>query len=94
MSPAHPTPTPELLRAIWREILELDVVDDEQSFFVHGGRSIDALRLVNRIRNVFGLDVTVRTVIEAPTVGLLVQALGTAPPAAPRPRLTEGPGAG
>ncbi|WP_441247683.1 acyl carrier protein [Kitasatospora sp. McL0602] len=88
MSPAHPTPTPELLREIWREILELDQVDDEASFFAHGGRSIDALRLINRIRSVFGLEITVRTVIEAPTVTRLTLALRQAPPTAPRPSLT------
>ncbi|WP_329570506.1 phosphopantetheine-binding protein [Kitasatospora sp. NBC_01266] len=94
MSPAHPTPTPELLREIWCEILELDQVDDEESFFTLSGRSIDAMRLVNRIRSAFGLEITVRTVIEAPTVTLLAQALRTAPPAEPRPSLTEGGGAG
>ncbi|MEU8925648.1 acyl carrier protein [Kitasatospora sp. NPDC048545] len=92
MSPAHPTPAPttELVRGIWCEVLELDRVDDEESFFALSGRSVDALRLVNRIRSVFGLAISVRTVIEAPTVSRLTEALRSAPPAPPRPSLTEG----
>ncbi|MEV7773832.1 phosphopantetheine-binding protein [Kitasatospora sp. NPDC086791] len=91
MSPAHPAPTPtrDLVRAIWCDILELDRVDDEESFFVLSGKSVDALRLVNRIRSVFGLAISVRTVIEAPTVARLTEALRSAPPAPARPSLTE-----
>ncbi|WP_030060865.1 phosphopantetheine-binding protein [Streptomyces novaecaesareae] len=89
MSPVHPAPTPDLLRAIWCELLGLDRVDDEASFFTLSGSSVDALRLVDRVRTAFGLAITVRTVIEAPTVALLAEALRSAPPAPARPSLTE-----
>ncbi|RKT12280.1 acyl carrier protein [Streptomyces sp. 1114.5] len=90
MSPAHPAPTPDLLRAIWCELLGLDRVDDEASFFTLSGSSVDALRLVDRVRTTFGLAISVRTVIEAPTVTQLVEALRQAPPAPTRPSLTQG----
>lgn len=87
MNPAHPAPTAQRLRAIWCEILGLDEVDDNASFFDLNGKSVDAIRLVNRIRADFGLAATVRTVIDAPTVARLVEALGTVPPAPARPSL-------
>lgn len=87
MSPAPPAPTAERLREIWCELLGLADVDDDASFFDLNGKSVDAIRLINRIRSDFGLAITVRTVIEAPTVARLVQALRTAPPAPDRPSL-------
>jgi len=81
MSSAPPTPTREQLRQIWCQLLELDLVGDDDNFFLLSGKSIDAVRLVNRIRSAFGLEVTIRTVFEAPTVAQLEAALRTAPPA-------------
>lgn len=87
MNPPHPAPTAERLREIWCEILGRDEVADDASFFDLNGKSVDAIRLINRIRSDFGLAVTVRTVIEAPTVTRLTEALRTAPQAAARPSL-------
>ncbi|WP_405749622.1 acyl carrier protein [Streptomyces sp. NBC_01411] len=87
MSP-YPAPTTEHLREIWHEILELDEIDDEASFFALSGKSIDAIRLVNRVRNVFGLEITVRTIFEAPTVIRLTESLRAMPSTPARPRLT------
>lgn len=87
MNPAHPAPTAERLREIWCEILGRDEVDDNASFFALNGKSVDAIRLINRIRAEFGLEITVRTVIEAPTVARLIEALRTVPPAPARPSL-------
>lgn len=90
MSSANPTPTCERLRAIWCELLGLDQIGDDESFFVLGGKSMDAIRLVNRIRSTFGLEITVRTVFEAPTVAQLSEALQALPTAPARPRLAGG----
>lgn len=88
MNPPSPAPTIERLREIWCEVLGRDEVTDDASFFELNGKSVDAMRLINRIRAAFGLEITVRTVIEAPTVARLAQALRTAPPSAPaRPSL-------
>lgn len=90
MSSASPTPTCDSIRAIWCELLGLDQVGDDESFFALGGRSMDAIRLVNRIQGTFGLEITVRTVFEAPTVSKLSAALQKLPVAPPRPRLAGG----
>ena len=90
MSAPNPRPTCESLRAIWCELLGLDQVGDNESFFELGGRSVDAIRLVNRIRSTFGLEITVRTLFEALTVVQLSEVLQALPPAPARPRLAGG----
>jgi acyl carrier protein len=90
MKSASPTPTCEGLRAIWCELLGLDQVGDHESFFALGGRSMDAIRLVNRIQSTFGLEITVRTVFEAQTVSQLSEALQGLTAAPDRPRLAAG----
>ena len=87
---SYPAPTCESLRALWCELLELDQVGDDESFFGLGGSSMDAIRLVNRIQATFGLQITVRTIFEAQTVTALSQALQSIPPAPARPRLGRG----
>jgi acyl carrier protein len=90
MSPASQVPTCDSLRAIWCELLGLDEVGDSESFFALGGRSMDAIRLVNRINSTFGLAITVRTVFEAQTLAQLSEALWELPTTRERPRLAGG----
>jgi acyl carrier protein len=71
--------TEERIAQIWLEILGSSHIDYNQSFFELSGRSVDAIRLVNRLSSVFGTEVTVRTVFEAPTVVKLAKVIETAP---------------
>lgn len=87
---SYPTPTCESVRTLWCELLKLDQVGDNESFFGLGGSSMDAIRLVNRIQGIFGLAITVRTVFEAQTVAEFSEALQSIPPAPARPRLGGG----
>jgi amino acid adenylation domain-containing protein len=58
----------EILCAIWADILELDQVGTQESFFALGGHSLLATRLVSRIRDVFQTDVSLAEVFELQTV--------------------------
>ncbi|MEU4733432.1 condensation domain-containing protein, partial [Streptomyces sp. NPDC023588] len=64
------TPDEERLAAIWCEVLELDQVGIEDSFFELGGDSIRAVRLVGALRAA-GYDVNVRNVFEHRTIAAL-----------------------
>ncbi len=61
----------EVLCGLFAELLGMDGPGIDVDFFAHGGHSLLATRLIGRIRNELGVDVTVRTVFRNPTVAEL-----------------------
>ena len=62
------------LAEIWRELLHVERVGIEQDFFELGGHSLLVLQVTARIRQMFEVELPVRTVFEAPTIaGLAVE---------------------
>ncbi|MEU4733376.1 amino acid adenylation domain-containing protein, partial [Streptomyces sp. NPDC023588] len=64
------TPNEERIGAIWAEVLDLDRVGVEDSFFDVGGDSIRVVRLVGALRAA-GFDVAIRDVFENRTIAAL-----------------------
>jgi acyl-coenzyme A synthetase/AMP-(fatty) acid ligase/aryl carrier-like protein len=58
----------EKLLAMVKELLDNPDISVEDNFFLAGGHSLLGMQLVIRLRNAFGLDLTLRQLFEGPTV--------------------------
>ncbi len=54
--------------AIWRELLNVDVIAPTSNFFELGGHSLLTIRLIKRISSVFGVKADVMNLFQAPTL--------------------------
>ncbi|MDT7792723.1 MAG: glycopeptidolipid biosynthesis protein, partial [Mycobacterium sp.] len=69
-------PTEEILAGIYAEILGVERVGADDSFFDLGGDSLSAMRLVAAVNTALDIDLAVRTVFSAPSVRSLSRQLG------------------
>ncbi|MEU1310631.1 amino acid adenylation domain-containing protein [Streptomyces cinnamoneus] len=83
------TPRESQLCALVAEVLGVDRVGLDDDFFALGGQSLTAIRLLSRIRDVLGAELSIRTVFEEPTVARLARRIEGPRPA--RPALTPRP---
>ncbi|HSK77547.1 MAG TPA: condensation domain-containing protein, partial [Thermoanaerobaculia bacterium] len=89
------TPVEEVLAGIWTELLGVDRIGTAGHFFDLGGHSLVAMRVISRLRSVFGVELPLRVLFEAPTLADLAARVEaaqqddvarSAPPLIPVPR--------
>jgi amino acid adenylation domain-containing protein len=71
------TPVEETLAAILAELLKRERVGVESNLFEMGGHSLMVMQLIGRIREAFGVELTVQNVFETPTVAGLAAVVDT-----------------
>ncbi|MCM2408171.1 phosphopantetheine-binding protein, partial [Anabaena sp. PCC 7938] len=56
------------IAAVWEEVLHLENIGIHDHFFEIGGHSLLATQIISRLRQVLQMDLSVRTLFEAPTI--------------------------
>ncbi len=74
--------TQQCLAGMWQTLLGIERVGAHDNFFELGGHSLLAIQLASRIRETFRVDVTVRSLFDAPTVATLALLIAAAAPQA------------
>ncbi|MCR5170918.1 MAG: amino acid adenylation domain-containing protein [Desulfovibrio sp.] len=68
--------TVKAIAGVWKEVLGQESIGLGDNFFALGGDSLMAVRLLQRLKSVFGLDLPVRTMFSYPTVSQLAEYIG------------------
>lgn len=55
------------LMGIWREVLGVDGIRSQDSFFDLGGHSLMAIQVISRVREAFGIELPLRSLFEQAT---------------------------
>ncbi|GAA2412904.1 hypothetical protein GCM10010433_10030 [Streptomyces pulveraceus] len=82
-------PVEEVLCGLFAEVLGLPSATIDDHFFHLGGHSLLATRLISRIRQTFGVQITVRDLFQGPTVASLAEYVEAGGEAVRRPALRE-----
>ena len=72
------TPVEESLVDIWTHVMGRDQVGIHANFFEMGGHSLMATQVMSRVRQVFKVELPLRSLFEAPTVAGLAEQIETA----------------
>jgi amino acid adenylation domain-containing protein len=62
------TPIEKMLADVWAEVLGLEEVGVQDNFFDLGGHSLFATRVLTRVRDIFAVELPLRTLFETPTL--------------------------
>jgi amino acid adenylation domain-containing protein/non-ribosomal peptide synthase protein (TIGR01720 family) len=73
------TPVEAALAEIWAEVLGVERVGATDNFFALGGHSILAIQVMSHVREIFGMELPLRTLFDTPVLGELAWMLANDP---------------
>ena len=76
VAPRNETET--TVAGIWSEVLAVNRIGIHDNFFHIGGHSLLASRVVSRVRDVFGRDVPLKSLFDAPTLSAFAEKISSA----------------
>ena len=65
----------EMIVEMWSEVLGLEKIGVTDNFFDLGGHSLKATQVLARVEEAFGVELPVRSLLEAPTILGLAEAI-------------------
>ncbi|WP_203980591.1 non-ribosomal peptide synthetase, partial [Micromonospora phaseoli] len=68
-------PLEQIIASVWAEVLDVDEVGVDDNFFALGGHSLHAVQVCGRLERTLRTPVSVRQLVEQPTVGDLARRL-------------------
>jgi acyl transferase domain-containing protein len=69
------TSTEQILAESWQDALGIDAIGIHDNFYDLGGHSLLATRLVAKLRQTFNIELTLRSILERPTIAELVDVI-------------------
>ena len=69
-------PVEEMLAGMWADVLKLERIGATDNFFALGGHSLSATRVITRINEAFGVELTLPRLFAAPTPAQMADVLG------------------
>jgi thioesterase domain-containing protein/non-ribosomal peptide synthetase component F len=72
-------PAEAALQQIWQRLLELPAPGIHDDFFLSGGDSLTAMRLLSAVHTTLGVELPMRALLEAPTIAGLAARLTSSP---------------
>ncbi|HEY7598853.1 MAG TPA: condensation domain-containing protein, partial [Candidatus Limnocylindrales bacterium] len=72
------SPLTEIVAGVWREVLGIEAVGEDDDFFALGGHSLQATRVAARLRQVLGVEMPLRRLFDAPRLKDLASAVARA----------------
>jgi amino acid adenylation domain-containing protein len=72
------TPDEAAVASIWADVLNLDLVDVHDNFFLLGGHSLLITQVISRVREILAVELPVRSMFESPTVATFCEAIARA----------------
>ena len=79
------TPLEKEVAGIWRQVLSIDEIGMDDHFFELGGDSLVAVKLVNQLRGRFDVTLSLKRLIEKPTIAHVTRFIEEAIPAENQP---------